>query len=264
MRPLCYLCGKRIAARRQSDDHVVPRVLLEGQPPKAKGQDYGGVLPSHVRCNNEFGPESYATRALELIDALHRPECAKAFTHPKDPSISLMAISSDCLKNFRPSDLRYFKIDDRSAHRSTAIPPASEFVNAQNVNPYRQSLFVALAVLLKSAAALLIKRKLPNVPSTWQVMAVPFVGDAGSVDFDDLFGKTMPFSAKVNVWAGILTTDDALVIYRADRVLVYFFFKFSRRHDGWRRMRSQFVEQDRLRFDGGCIRDVLHSGWKRV
>jgi 5-methylcytosine-specific restriction endonuclease McrA len=72
---VCYLCGKPIAAQPQTGDHVVPKTLLEGQPPKMRGFEYAGLLPAHKKCNNEFGPESYTQRALELLDALHSPEC---------------------------------------------------------------------------------------------------------------------------------------------------------------------------------------------
>lgn len=258
--PVCYLCGKPVVVR--SRDHAVPKTLLEGQPPKMRGFEYGGFLPTHKTCNNEFGPETYAQRSLELIDALHNPDCTRTFRHTEDPTVRLMALNSECLPNFNRRDLRYFKIADCRQHRT--LPSVGGLRSAEAVDPFKLALYAALAVLLKSAAALAIRRKIKAVPDAWQVMAVPYVGDAAQIDFDELFGSTRPFSPSVKVWMGVLVTGDVLVVYRTSRVLVYFFFRFSSSMEGWRHMRGQFVGKPRLRFDGRSIRDVLHNGWKPV
>jgi hypothetical protein len=261
---VCYLCGKRTAAQAQTGDHIVPKTLLEGQPPKVRGFEYGGQLPTHKKCNNEFGPESYAQRALELLDALHNSDCTIKFRHEDDPEIPLMALNSACLPNFTKRDLKYFKIMDRQAHGSSAARPSVEALRLiEPVDPFKAALDTALAVLFKSAAALVI-RKTKLVPRMWHVMAVPYVGDASAVDFDELLGPTKPFGPKVKAWVGLLVTGDALVVYRTHRVLVYFFFRLSRSLEGWRHMRGQFIGQPRLRFDGASVNEVLRSGWKRV
>jgi hypothetical protein len=260
----CYLCGRALRRSKRSSDHAVPRVLLDGQPPKVRGFDYGGLLPTHKTCNNRFGPETYAQRALELISALHDPNCVHTFRHRDEPGVRLMALNAACLPNFDARARRYFRIMDRSGHPARPVPRLAELSDRTPVDPYKQSLHTALAVLLKSAAALLIRKRLRALPGAWQVMAVPFVGEAHAVDFDDLLGPTRPFSKHVKAWCGIFTTGDALVIYRARGVLVYFFFRFSAQMEGWRHMRGQFVDYPRLRFDGNCIRDVLSHGWKRV
>jgi hypothetical protein len=187
---VCYLCGKRTAAQAQTGDHIVPKTLLEGQPPKVRGFEYGGQLPTHKKCNNEFGPESYAQRALELLDALHNSDCTIKFRHEDDPEIPLMALNSACLPNFTKRDLKYFKIMDRQAHGSSAARPSVEALRLiEPVDPFKAALDTALAVLFKSAAALVI-RKTKLVPRMWHVMAVPYVGDASAVDFDELLGPT--------------------------------------------------------------------------
>jgi hypothetical protein len=261
---VCYLCGKKIAARSSSRDHAVPKQLLEGQPPKVRGFDYAGVLPTHKKCNNEFGPESYGQRALELLAVLHDPACTKTYRHLDDSAIRLMALNSSCLPNFTSRELKYFKIIDRRTHGAKPTPAASTFRSAQAVDPFSDALYTALAVLLKSAAALVVQRKLRSVPDHWQVLAVPYVGAADSIDFDDLFGTTKPFGKKVKVWLGRLVTDDILVVYRAGAVVVYFLFRFSATMEGWRRMRNRCIGATRLRFDGTSINEILRSGWKRV
>jgi hypothetical protein len=161
-------------------------------------------------------------------------------------------------------ELRYFKIIDRRTHSGSPTPAASTFRSAAAVDRFSDALHTALAALLKSAAALVVQRKLRSVPDHWQVLAVPYVGAADSIDFDGLFGTTRPFGKKGKVWLGRLVTDDILVVYRAGAVLVYFFFRFSTTMDGWRRMRNCCIGATRLRFDGVSINEVLLTGWKRI
>ena len=66
---LCYLCGEPLVPADHSADHVVPKVLIERDQPRVKGFDYDRTLPSHQACNNQFGPETYASKALDLISA---------------------------------------------------------------------------------------------------------------------------------------------------------------------------------------------------
>lgn len=60
MENVCYLCGMPVTEDVSTDDHAVPKQLISRAQPKAKGFDYGGVLPTHAECNNHFGPESTA------------------------------------------------------------------------------------------------------------------------------------------------------------------------------------------------------------
>lgn len=89
----CYLCGKEIAENDvSSGDHVVPRQLISRTQPKVKGFDYGGVLPAHDRCNNEFGPETYCAKALQLIEILQDPKCVSRLQHSACGRVSILAI----------------------------------------------------------------------------------------------------------------------------------------------------------------------------
>lgn len=263
MRATCYLCGEALGADIKSADHVVPKGLLTRSQPKVKGFDYAGTLPTHPRCNNEFGPEGYASKALDLLEALHNPECFFEYSHPKVPNARMMAINAGLLPSFSQRDLKFFRmIDGRPLSIQDMHDPALLTENAP-INPRKQALFAALSVLTKSAAALIVSRKLRRVPSQWDVLALPFVG-VGGHDFDDLFGRTEPFDVGLKIWLGELETNDFLCIYRAKKVLVFFLFRFSASPAAWDRMLTRFPSATKLRFHGSRLLDVIGYEWERV
>ena len=67
----CYLCGQPVDSSESSADHVIPRTLRGKGPPKVRGFDYGGVLPTYPECNNRFGDETHVRKALQLLGALY-------------------------------------------------------------------------------------------------------------------------------------------------------------------------------------------------
>lgn len=260
----CYLCGNTLLPQEASADHVVPKTLIERQQPRVKGFDYAGTLPSHRACNNQFGPETYAIKALHLIAALYDDACVFEYAHPTLANAPMMAIKSTCLPGFTRRDFAFFKIIDARNLSRDAMHDADLLHGRQPVNPKQLALFTALAVLTKSAAALLVSRQLPNVPTRWDVLAVPYVGDASGVDFDDVLGATVPFDTEVKAWIGPMVTGDYLVVYRAKRVVVYFLFRFSPSPAAYDRMLSQFDDGNRFRFEGGSLMDLVNGVWTEV
>lgn len=258
----CYLCGKPVEAYEESGDHVVPKTLIERAQPRAKGFDYAGKISSHRACNNEFGPESYASKALDLVAALHNVDCVHEYPHPADPDLQMMALKSSCLPGFTRRDMSYFKISDVTSKSTTEIHDLSMLEGRQPVNLKRLALFTPLAVLAKSASALLVSRKLATPPSAWDILAIPYVGDAHAIDFDDLFGATVPFDIGVKVCLGPLETGDYLVIYRAKRLIVYFLFRFSESPAAYNRMLKQFTGGSRLRFQGSTLMELINYAWR--
>lgn len=265
MPEICYLCGKEIAKDEvNSDDHVVPKQLITRKQPKVKGFDYGGVLPTHEECNNEFGPEIYCKKALQLIPVLHDKGCVATYQHKEDPSLTMMAINSDCLKQFTRQDLGFFKFIDV---RNSSIEEFSKpefFSKSSKTNPVRDALFVALAVLTKSAAALLVGRHLAEVPHRWRVLAIPYTGASDALDFDALIGNTKPFDVGVKIWLRRFESGDWFALYRAQSMLVFFLFRFSDNDTIWKGMLERFPNTERLSFEGTNLNELIDYKWQRV
>lgn len=265
MADICYLCGKEITEGHiNSDDHAVPRQLITRRQPKAKGFDYGGILPTHEKCNNEFGPETYCAKALKLVAVLHDANCVSQFQHAEDPSITMMAINSDCLKEFTQRDLAFFKFIDVRERSIEDFSAPTFFSDKPKTNPMRDALFTALAVLTKSAAALLVARHLSEVPKLWRVLAIPYAGATEAADFDEIFGNTPPFDVGVKVWLRRFDSGDWFALYRAQNILVFFLFRFSETDTIWNGMIERFQDADRLSFEGEHLNALIDYQWRKV
>lgn len=264
MKNICYLCGMPVTEDVSTDDHAVPKQLISRAQPKAKGFDYGGVLPTHAECNNRFGPEIYCLKALELIAVLHDEKCVSKYKHKDDSKIQIMALNSECLKSFTKADLLFFKIIDARDNDVADFSMPSFFSGRQKTNPIRDALFVALAVLTKSAAALLVARYLQAVPARWSVLAIPYAGAAEAHEFDSLFGDTKPFDIGVKIWIRKCDSGDWFVLYRARNVLVFFLFRLSYTDAFWDGMLARFPDAERLSFEGDRLSDLVNYKWKQI
>jgi len=263
MATICYLCGQPILGEQKSGDHVVPSALIIRSQPKAKGFDYGGKLPTHEECNNRFGPETYILKALDLLELLTIGNGNHKFQHRHHPSIQIQVLDASKLPNFTQRDLSFFKfIDVRNVEQPDWSNPAF-YTGKPCTNVKRDALYVALSVLAKSAAALLIKRKLHAVPPNWNIYAVPYSGATEALDFDGVLGATEPFDEGVKVWLRPLDPPDWLVLYRANSVLAYLVFVFSM-HNALARLRELFSDADIFEFTGTSVNELLTRGWKKV
>lgn len=128
----------------------------------------------------------------------------------------------------------------------------------------RDALFVALAVLTKSAAALLVARKLQALPTGWRVLAIPYSGATEALDFDSLFGDTKPFDIGVKVWIRPSESGDWFALYRARNVLIYFLFHFSDTDVIWEGMLARFPDAERLSFQGTRLNELIDYRWQQV
>lgn len=263
MTRICYLCGLPVD-QGVTGDHVIPRHLISRAQPKAKGFDYGGVLPTHAECNNRFGPERYCTKALKMIEVLHDPKCVRKFQHRDDASIRMMALNSECFKGFTKRDLAFFKFIDVRDSGVVEFSKPSFFSGKPKTIPIRDALFVALAVLTKSVAALLVARHLHEPPPVWRVLAVPYTGATEAHNFDEIFGNTKPFDVGVKVWLRHFESGDWFALYRAQSVLVFFLFQLSSPDDNWNRMLELFQDAERLSFSGAKLTDLIDYQWQRV
>lgn len=260
---ICYLCGLAID-EKSTGDHAVPKHLISRAQPKAKGFDYGGVLPTHADCNNRFGPERFCTKALKLIDVLHDPKCVSKFQHKDDPSIRIVALNSDCFEGFTKHDLAFFKFIDVRDQTVAEFSQPSFFLDKPKTLPIQDALFIALAVLTKSTAALLVARHLNQPPAYWKVLAVPYVGATEAHDFDSILGATKPFDIGVKVWLRRFESGDWFALYRARNVLVLFLFHLSSVDDNWNGMLARFANAERLLFTGDRLTDLIDYKWQRI
>jgi hypothetical protein len=264
MAQACYLCGLPIGATPASDDHAVPKLLIARKQPKVKGFDYGGVLPTHPECNNQFGPEVYCAKALELIAVLHDSDCISTYRHKDEPSIVVMTLKCECLSDFTRRDLEFFKFIDMRDEDISKISDRSFFSGKAKANPWRDALSIALAVLTKSAAALLVSRFLRALPPRWRVLSIPYTGATEAYDVDSLLGNTKPFDIGVKVWIRPFDADNWFVLYRAHNLLVFFLFTFSENDAIWNGMIERFPEVGRLSFSGNRLTELIDYQWQIV
>lgn len=260
----CYLCGKQILGENCSADHVVPKQFIRRPQPKVKGFDYAGHLPSHKRCNNQFGPEQYCQKALILIKALHDENCFLKRQHAHYPNIQIMALNSECFPGFTDRDLQFFKITDVRKQDINDWSNPSFFADKPKTNPMKRAFFTALAVLSKSAAALLVSRCLPGVPSRWRILAIPYFGHENTVDFDELLGDTKPFDVGLKVWIRPMELGDWFAIYKVRDLLVYLLFWFSSDYNQLQQVTRIFGDAERLMFDSEQLIHLVGYEWEKV
>jgi hypothetical protein len=262
--PICYLCGLAIPAGEETGDHVVPKQLIQRQHPKAKGFDYAGVLPSHQKCNNEFGPESYVKSALELIRVLHDDNCFVERQHRDRPEIKIMGLNQECLKGFTKRDLGFFKIIDVRHLEYEEFTNPAFFEGKPKTNPLKQALHTALAVLTKSAAAILVSRNLRTVPPRWRVVAMMYQGDTSRLDMKPILGDIKPFDIGLEVWVRPLETGDWVAVYKTPQLLLFVVFWFSGKRTVLEQVQRSFGVTDCLLFDGERLMDLTKLEWVAV
>lgn len=259
---ICYLCGKSIEGAR-SRDHAVPASLIQRSQPKVKGYDYAGALPTHPECNNRFGPETYAVRAIEFLAALGQPDFLLERQHVAAPDIKIMAINAGLLPNFTEADLRFFKmIDVRDVDQGAWSSPEF-FRDKERTNPIRQAVFVSLSVLAKSAAALLCKRHGVAPSSYWRIHAFAYTGAPPSLSFDDAFGPTKPFDDDLQPWIHEMGGGNYFIAYKARGTLIFFLFALID-NQAVPGVRALLRDADHLFFQGSAINDLLTTGWKTL
>ncbi|WP_202841495.1 hypothetical protein [Luteimonas saliphila] len=263
MAEVCYLCGRPIDSEPASGDHVIPVSLITRDQPKAKGFDYGGKLPTHADCNNRFGPETYVTKALDLLEFLVGADGHGEFQHRDHPHITIKALDASKLPNFTQRDIEFFKFMDVREEDYDAWSKPEFFNGKQKTNPMRDALHVAFSVLAKSAAALLIKRDLHAVPPAWRIYAAPFSGATDAVDFGGILGDTKSFDPGVHVWRKPLSATDWLVVYRARSVLLFLVFVFSGENAG-ATLKQHFQGAEVHEFSGTSLNELLTTGWRKL
>jgi hypothetical protein len=263
MSDTCYLCGQPVLpGQKISRDHVIPATLISRSQPIARGFDHGGFLPTHEECNNRFGNETYVSKALDLLGILCAPSAASPLQLRDHPDITIFPLDASTLLHFTPRDLRFFKFNDARNVSLADLRNPSFYAGCVKTNPTRDALFVALSVLAKSAAALLVKRHLRATPPCWRIYAQAFSGDTNRLDFAEFLGDAKPFDNDVRVWVKEMENDNWFVVYAAKGVLVYFVFAFRDRARLLEFFRSSNPEAETVKFVGTSINELLVLGWR--
>lgn len=258
MNPICYLCGKEIIGETPSGDHSVPQQFIKRNQPRVKGFDYGGKLPTHVKCNNQFGPEKMSYKALQALAAYKN----QIYTNVENPSISIQIFKKDEIKSFSKEDLNFFGLIDTTnvgyenwAHNQVFFKDKTKII------PLEKPLNIALSVLTKSAAALLVKRLNVSPNSYWNVICIPYQAN-NSIDLDLIFGKTKPFEIGMKVWIRKLDNNaDYIACYKNQKVLLIIVFSFSQDEKYSKYCTGTFQDAERFLFKSPRLMDLVNYNW---
>ena len=259
---VCYLCGQSVDASVSTGDHVIPRTLLGKQAPKAKGLDYGGRLRTHAECNNRFGDETYVRKALQLWGALHDSNATFSRPAPGNPKARVLVLNEEKLPGFRPRDLRFFGIHDARNDSMSGFDDPGYYADKPQADLRRTMRCTALSVLAKSAAALLVKRYLADVPSNWDIVCIPRMGDVTRVDLSSFFGETRPFASDIRVWAKAFEAGSRLLLYATGTVMVWFFFLMDGDRNLVDEIRRRSPSDQCFQFQGRTLMDLVGYDWR--
>ena len=265
MTDICYLCGLPITASQvRSDDHVIPATLIRRDQPRAKGFDFGHYLSTHEKCNNEFGPETYVAKGLDFLSILNEPTLGSPLQLRAHPDITILPLDSTNFSHFTRRDLTFFKMIDAREFDVSELSDPDFYTGRVKTNPIRDVLPVVLSVLAKSAAALLVKRHLQELPDFWRIYAHPYTGDLSQFDLSELLGESKPFDKELRVWVVELPNSNWHVIYAAKDTLVYLTFAFNDRRRLLRELKTTHAGAHTFNFTGKCINELLVVGWHEV
>ncbi|MCI5162579.1 MAG: hypothetical protein D3917_11290 [Candidatus Electrothrix sp. AX5] len=261
---LCYLCGKEIESDKEiSRDHAIPRLFIERSQPKVKGFDYAGTINTHISCNNNFGPEDYCRKAMKIISNLNNSNSV-TFSPGKKNDLPLLYLNQKNFNDFSRNDLNYFKIID-ARKKSYEEIKGYHFTEKDKPTIINDILFTALAVIAKSAAALLLKKEyLKKVPSCWRISSFPHAGETKNLSFDRILGKAKPFDKDVKVYIEYLGGEVYFVLFAAHSVMVYLFFHSADNDKNLKEISSKFPNEPHYYFEGTCINELITHQWKML
>ncbi|MCY4557761.1 MAG: hypothetical protein OXF79_15550 [Chloroflexi bacterium] len=261
---VCYLCGKTVEKSDGTGDHVVPRTLLDHKKPKNKGFEYGGRLYTHAECNNRFGEETYVRKALALLGALHDSHTTIELQTTEDPSIRTLALNEEGLLGFNRRDFQFFGIHDARNDSVLSFSSSNYFSDKPRGDPIKRPLNTTLSVLAKSAAAILMRRHLSALPSSWNIIAIPYAGDVSQLDLSSFLGEAKPFDIGVKVWSKRFQARSWATLYIARTVMVWFFFLMDREVNLVQAVSQKFQDEQCFCFQGESLMQLVNHDWSVV
>jgi len=258
--PICYLCGQPIVGAKASGDHVVPQQMISRAQPRARGYDYAGKIHTHEICNNRFGPEGYLRTAVNILSILFDQDAYIEYQHAAKPDVRLMVLDVSKFDYLSDRDKAFFKLIDGRDLPIGTLPSLEFFADKERTNPGRDALHVALSVVTKSAAALLVTRYLYAVPKHWRVFATAYWDETGAFDIDSVAGTSVPFDDGVKAWIDRAGDDAWQVAYRYGKLVVLMAFSFSD-DNVFPQIRAAFGDMEIHEFSGAALNDLLVQGW---
>lgn len=263
MYDICYLCGKEIIESDDSEDHAFPKTLLKREHPKAKEYDYGGKLPTHETCNNTFGPERFARKAIELLQILNNPDSYSTFQNVKHPDIEIMGIDSTFLSALSMQEREFFKINDVRNEKYSDWTDPETIRRHEKINPFMIPWNTALSVLAKSAAAILVKRyNIAPENTPWRILAILNYTKDENIDLSKQFGKVKPFDEGIELYIKIFEKSrDYFVVFRYESLIVYLFFALEPGYKNIKRIKNIFSGQNLLLFEKDTLLELKDFKW---
>ena len=226
IKKICYLCGDLLTGELD-EDHTIQQQFISGRP-KKKGFDYGGTITVHKSCNGVFGgkdgqSESYYKKAFRILDLILSKQDLTIYQRKDNPAITILPIRENDIKEFTQSDLEFFKFTNVTHLPYEEFTKEEFFEGKEPFDPLEKPRNVALTVLSKSVAALLFKRSNYYPNEKWRIYALPIWGDK-DIDYDSVFGTTKAFDADLKIWTKKYGNGDWFVIYKMNKLQIYFFF----------------------------------------
>jgi hypothetical protein len=203
-------------------------------------------------------------KGLDLLGVLHEPTFGSPLQHRIRPDITILPLDASKLSHFTQRDLIFFKMIDVRELDVSELSDPDFYTGKVKTNPIRDALFIVLSVVAKSAAALLVKRYLREVPGFWRMYAQPYTGSLSHFDLSGLLGENKPFDKEMRVWIVELPNRNWHVIYAAEGTLVFLTFAFNDRRRLLREIKDTHADAHTFYFAGTCINELLVAGWHEV
>ncbi|MCH8957622.1 hypothetical protein IIA28_20265 [candidate division KSB1 bacterium] len=264
---VCYLCGQYILPEHEIDeDHAYQKVLWKKKQPKVKGLEYGGTITTHRKCNNEFGgalakAEVICKKALILLRLLFDEKSYVKRFYEGDPNLGLLALDSRHITGFSNKELEFFKMNNVSDMEYKSWANISYLEKLDKVDPRRIPANIAITVLAKSVAALLVSRNSALPDSHWKIAVYPGFDKEGNADFDNLYGHTKPFDFGVKVWIKDVSKKDYLVIFKYEKFIAFYHFNFSDEIALQQVLPSIFAKENIVHFQSSSLLDLIGYDW---
>lgn len=260
----CYLCGQLIDGATSSRDHVIPRTLRGKEPPKVKGIDYGGVLPTHPECNNRFGDEKHVGKALQLLGALYDSNTTLVRPARGSRNGRVLALNEEKLTGFGSRDFRFFGIHDARNDSVTGFDDPEYCTDKPRMSFKKTVICTILSVLAKSAAGLLVSRNPTDLPTKWTIVCVPYVGDMTTTDLSPFFGENRRFAKHIRVWTKRFETSSWVSIYATSSATVLLFFLMDDDCNLVTRIPERLPLEECFEFRGESLMDLVGHDWPSI